>query len=212
MKTVLCYGDSLTWGYSAERLVRHASRIAGRACCRRRLARGAVIAEGLNGRTTAFDDHLADADRNGARLLPTMLATHAPLDLVIIMLGTNDMKPFICGRRHRHQAGMERLVEIVRGHAYPLGATAPQVLIVSPPPLSRDGGCRISPRCSMAASRNRRSWPASIAMSPTSMAAASSTPARSPGQRRSTASISTLKTPGRSARRWRRWCGRCWRL
>ena len=95
-----------------------------------------VVAEGLNGRTTAFDDHLADADRNGARMLPTLLATHAPLDLVIILLGSNDMKPFICGRAIGAKQGMERLVEIVRGLAYPLEAAAPQVLIVSPPPLA----------------------------------------------------------------------------
>jgi lysophospholipase L1-like esterase len=54
-----------------------------------------IIAEGLNGRMTAFDDNVADCDRNGARILPTMLQTHAPLDLVIIMLGANDMRPFI---------------------------------------------------------------------------------------------------------------------
>ena len=64
-----------------------------------------VIAEGLNGRTTAFDDHLADADRNGARILPTILSTHEPLDLVIILLGTNDMKPFICGSAIGAKAG-----------------------------------------------------------------------------------------------------------
>ena len=79
---------------------------------------------------------MADADRNGARVLPTLLSSHSPLDLVIIMLGTNDMKPFIRGHAFGSKQGMERLVEIVRGAAYPLDAEAPQVLIVSPPPLS----------------------------------------------------------------------------
>jgi lysophospholipase L1-like esterase len=94
-----------------------------------------VIPEGLNGRTTAYDDHLASSDRNGARILPTTLMTHAPLDLVIVMLGTNDMKPFLCGRAIGAKQGIHRLIDIVRGTAYPLGEEAPDILIVSPPPL-----------------------------------------------------------------------------
>ena len=137
MKTMLCYGDSLTWGYDAEGPGRHAYENRWPSALQRALGNNVrVVAEGLNGRTTAFDDHLADADRNGARILPTLLATHAPLDLVVILLGSNDMKPFICGRAIGAKQGMERLVEIVRGLAYPLEAAAPHVLIVSPPPLS----------------------------------------------------------------------------
>ena len=59
-----------------------------------------------------------------------------PLDLVIIMLGANDMKPFISGYAFGSKQGVERLVEIVRHHAYAFGAEQPQVLIVAPPPLS----------------------------------------------------------------------------
>ena len=65
-----------------------------------------VIAEGLGGRTTVHDDWCADADRNGARILPTLLASHSPLDLVVIMLGTNDMKPFLGA--HRARSGERR--------------------------------------------------------------------------------------------------------
>ena len=137
MKTVLCYGDSLTWGYDAETLSRHPVADRWPSVLQAALGNGVnVIAEGLNGRTTAFDDYLADADRNGARLLPTLLATHTPLDLVIIMLGANDMKPFISGYAYGSKQGMERLVEIVRRHAYAFSATTPQVLVVAPPPLS----------------------------------------------------------------------------
>ena len=137
MKTVLCYGDSLTWGYSAEGPDRHAYEDRWPSVLAAEIGSGvAVIAEGLNGRTTAFDDHLADCDRNGARVLPTILQTHGPLDLVIIMLGANDMKPFICGRAIGAKQGMERLVEIVRGHAYPLGGRPPKLMLVAPPPLT----------------------------------------------------------------------------
>ena len=136
MKTVLCYGDSLTWGYSADGPSRHAFEDRWPSVLAAALGDGVqVIAEGLNGRTTAYDDHLADCDRNGARTLPTVLHTHAPLDLVVIMLGANDMKPGIAGKAHLAMQGMRRLVKIVAHHAYPLDVEAPAVLIVAPPPL-----------------------------------------------------------------------------
>lgn len=134
MKTILCYGDSLTWGYDPQGPGRHALEdrwpsVLGRALS----GKAQVVAEGLNGRTTAFDDFTAGIDRNGARLLPSILSTHAPLDLVIIMLGTNDMKRFLCGHAIGAAKGMRRLVEIVQTHVYPFEQAAPKVLVVSPP-------------------------------------------------------------------------------
>jgi lysophospholipase L1-like esterase len=138
MKTVLCYGDSLTWGYNAVGPGRHALEDRWPSVLQAVLGNGVqLIAEGLNGRTTAFDDDLAGEDRNGARMLPTLLGTHSPLDLIIIMLGSNDMKPWIHGNPLAAKQGMGRLVKIVRGHAYPLDAEAPEILLVSPPPVSR---------------------------------------------------------------------------
>lgn len=138
MKTVLCFGDSLTWGYNAEGPSRHAYEDRWPSVLQAALGDGVkVIAEGLNGRTTAFDDHLAGEDRNGARVLPTLLGTHAPLDLIIIMLGSNDMKPWIHGNPIAAKQGMSRLVRIVQGHPYPLEAEAPEILLVSPPSVSR---------------------------------------------------------------------------
>lgn len=136
MKTILCYGDSLTWGYSAELQGRHAYEDRWPSVLQAELGSAVrVIPEGLNGRTTAYDDHLAGADRNGARTLPTILATHDPLDLVIILLGTNDLKPFICGHAIGIKQGIERLVELTHNHAYFFDAPPPAVLLVSPPPL-----------------------------------------------------------------------------
>lgn len=136
MKNILCYGDSLTWGYNPEGPGRHAYADRWPSVLQERLGdRARVIAEGLNGRTTAYDDWLAGADRNGARILPTLLATHAPLDLVVVLLGTNDMKPFICGKAIGAKQGMQRLVDIIRRHDYPMDQAPPTILLVSPPPL-----------------------------------------------------------------------------
>ena len=137
MKTVLCYGDSLTWGYDAASRGRHAFVDRWPSVLAKALGPEVnVIAEGLNGRTTAYDDHLADCDRNGARILPTILHSHEPLDLVIVMLGANDMKPAICGTAFGAVQGMERLVELVRHHAWSFDTDErPEILLLSPPPL-----------------------------------------------------------------------------
>ena len=50
-----------------------------------------VIEEGLNGRTTRWDDPIEEG-RNGLTFLRPCLDTHEPLDLVVVMLGTNDLK------------------------------------------------------------------------------------------------------------------------
>jgi lysophospholipase L1-like esterase len=136
MKTVLCYGDSLTWGVDAENQSRHAYEDRWTSVLQKGLGHGVrVIPEGLNGRTTVYDDHTADCDRNGARILPTILQTHAPVDLIIIMLGTNDLKPVFANNAVVVGHGIKRLVEIVTHHAWPMAMEGPDVLIVSPPPL-----------------------------------------------------------------------------
>lgn len=136
MKTLLCYGDSLTWGYEAVSGGRHAHENRWPTALQDALGSDfEVISEGLNGRTTAYDDHLADCDRNGARILPTVLHSHAPVELVALMLGSNDMKPFIAGTAIAAVQGMRRLVDLVQTHVWPFDMTDPHILIIAPPPL-----------------------------------------------------------------------------
>ncbi len=145
MKNILCYGDSLTWGYDAGKLARHRFEDRWSNVLQAELGNAAhVIEDGLNGRTTAFDDKLVAEDRNGASTLPTSLATHSPLDLVIIMLGANDMKPWVHGRAFVAANGMARLVKIVRNHTYFFEAPAPEVIMVSPPPVTRTDNVEFS--------------------------------------------------------------------
>lgn len=137
MKTVLAFGDSLTWGYDPEQLGRHAYEDRWTSVLQKALGHGVrVIAEGLNGRTTAYDDHLADCERNGVKLLPSVLETHKPLDLVIIMLGTNDMKRGVAGTAIAATKGMDRLIKLVRHHDWGFGFEPPEILVVSPPAIS----------------------------------------------------------------------------
>lgn len=133
MKTILAYGDSLTFGHDAETGGRHAYENRWPSALEAGLGgKARVIAEGLGGRTTVFDDFSAAADRNGARVLPTLLDTHKPLDLVILFLGTNDLKPYINGTASGAAMGVKRLVEIVKTHPFGVHPT-PKVIVVSPP-------------------------------------------------------------------------------
>ncbi len=135
MKTILAYGDSLTFGANPQPGgPRHAYEDRWPTVLERGLdGKARVIAEGLGGRTTVSDDWYAGADRNGGRILPTLLESHSPLDLVIIMLGTNDLKPAICGSALEASFGMRRLVQIIRGHYAGKGEAAPEIILVAPP-------------------------------------------------------------------------------
>jgi lysophospholipase L1-like esterase len=136
MKTVLCYGDSLTWGYDPLTVGRHPHGDRWPSVLGAALGPEVnVIAEGLNGRTTAYDDHLADCERNGVKLLPSVLESHKPLDLVILLLGTNDMKRGIAGTAIAATKGIDRLVKLIRHHDWGFGFEVPEILIVSPPAI-----------------------------------------------------------------------------
>lgn len=137
MATVLAYGDSLTWGSCPETGNRHP--VSHRWPDVLGAALGddvTVITNGLRGRTTAYDEYLADCDRNGVRILPTVINTYAPIDLVVILLGANDMKPHICGTAIGALQGVRRLTQIAKNHLQGLSSGhRAKVLIVAPPPL-----------------------------------------------------------------------------
>ena len=135
MAAILCYGDSNTWGYEAstqERLSRW-QRWPG--VLQRELGDAVhVIEEGQNGRTTVFDVPF-EPDRNGLAFLPVALQTHAPLDAVVIDLGTNDL--FLPGVNAYHAAhGAMKLAEVVLASAAGPGDGAPAILVVVPPPFA----------------------------------------------------------------------------
>jgi lysophospholipase L1-like esterase len=93
-----------------------------------------VVEEGLNGRTTAFEDPF-DPGRNGLAALPMLLETHAPLDAVVILLGTNDL--FVPGDLSAFHAarGVGAMVQLIRARANGLGEEPPAILVVVPPPF-----------------------------------------------------------------------------
>lgn len=138
MKTILCFGDSNTWGMvpmvSLTSSARHAFADRWPSSAQARLgASYQVIAEGLNGRTTVFDDPIDGAHKNGRTYLLPCLESHAPLDAVIIMLGTNDLKSRFNLMPHDVAAGAGQLVRMVSPEVRGQNGLHPRVLLVSPP-------------------------------------------------------------------------------
>ena len=140
MRTIVCFGDSNTWGYIPgsdrgrhPRDVRWTGRLAA--------ALGEefdVIAEGLNGRTATFERPDAEG-RNGLPYLLPCLLSHAPVDLVVVFLGTNDVN-FV--EDERVAWCVARLVHVARTSEAGPGRSAPEVLVVCPPPFD---GHRLGP-------------------------------------------------------------------
>jgi lysophospholipase L1-like esterase len=137
MKTVLCYGDSNTWGYDPVTQDRFPPDTRWPGVLRQELGEGyLVIEEGLNGRTTVWDDPI-EGYKNGREYLIPCLETHHPLDLVVLLLGTNDLKMRFSVSAGDIANGAGVLVDAIhKSAAGPRGA-APQVLLLAPPPVAK---------------------------------------------------------------------------
>jgi lysophospholipase L1-like esterase len=138
IKTVLCYGDSNTWGSDPETGERFAPGVRWPGVLRGALGEGYwVIEEGLGGRTTVRDDPIEGAHKNGRAYLRACLESHKPIDLVTIMLGTNDLKARFAASASDIAQGAASLAEMaLRSGCGPEGG-APMVVLISPPALGR---------------------------------------------------------------------------
>jgi lysophospholipase L1-like esterase len=137
MKTVLCYGDSNTWGYDPVTQGRLSLDQRWPGVLRNALGAGYwVVEEGLNGRTTVWDDPI-EGDKNGLTYLRPCLQTHKPLDLVVILLGTNDLKVRFSVSALDIANGAGALVDAVLKSGSGVGGGAPRVLLVAPPQVAK---------------------------------------------------------------------------
>ena len=139
-RRLMCFGDSLTWGVIPDdRLkTRFANTVRWTGVLGQELGTGyQIIEEALPGRTTILNDPI-DPRLNGSAYLPSALASHLPLDLVILMLGTNDTKAYFHRTPREISTGMAKLVAQVLSSAGGVGTIypAPQVMIIAPPPLA----------------------------------------------------------------------------
>ena len=140
-KHILCLGDSNTHGYCADPKdcadggIRFNEE--ERWPCLLQKALGddyLVIEEGLSGRTTVYDDPLFE-NMNTLSYLYSILMSHEPIDLLIIMLGTNDTKTRLATNSYGIALGLQRLVEKAR--TVDCWAGTPNILVVAPAPIEK---------------------------------------------------------------------------
>lgn len=136
-KVILCYGDSNTRGSIPctfheryPRSIRWPGRLQSLLGTHYH-----VIEEGLGGRTTCLDDPQEEGRNGKASLLPC-LRSHRPIDLVILMLGTNDLKARFSASAQSIAQNAGELVRIIQTSQTGRKSCNPQVLLVAPPPLS----------------------------------------------------------------------------
>lgn len=136
MATAVLFGDSNIWGYvpgsNWERFPRD-TRWPGRLAAR--LGESwEVVAEGLNGRTATMDNPYAEG-RNGLPYLVPCLLSHAPVDLLVIMLGTNDLAERYRLSEIEVARCVGRLVRAARASGAGPSFGAPEILVICPPPF-----------------------------------------------------------------------------
>lgn len=129
-KRIVCFGDSNTWGYNGENARRFDDDARWTQRLQKRLGEGfMVVEEGVNGRTTVFEDPLNEG-LNGLSALAPVLLAHQPIDLMIVMLGTNDCKTRFSATAYDITQGLRRLV--VKARTLEVWRDEPRILIMAP--------------------------------------------------------------------------------
>lgn len=137
-KSILCYGDSNTWGYvPAGDGARFASHVRWPGALSKLLrTEYRITEEGLCGRTTCLDDPLSlDIELNGLKMIGAVLSTHKPLDFVIILLGTNDLKCRYSFPACDIAEGVELLARAASRPEFGHNGRGPDVLAICPPSI-----------------------------------------------------------------------------
>ena len=146
MPTLLCYGDSNTHGTMPMEHMNDRRRLGPEARWPGVTAAALgsdwrVIEEGLPSRTTLHDDAIGGIYKNGLSVLPAIMESHRPIDVVAIMLGTNDLKSRFALTPIDIAASADRLVAaLLTSECGPVWGTAPKVLLICPPPV-KEAGC-----------------------------------------------------------------------
>lgn len=136
MRRILCFGDSNTWGYDPATQERFDEATRWTGVLGAALGRDfTVIEEGLNGRTTVWDDPI-EGHKNGHDYLVPCLETHRPLDLVVLMLGTNDLKRRFSLAAYDIAQGVAVLLRAISYSGAGRNGQPPRVLLLAPPPTA----------------------------------------------------------------------------
>ena len=137
MKRILCFGDSLTWGFNPATHSRYEEKERWTTQLEQLLGPGyKIIEEALCGRTTILTDPF-EPMREANKVLPILLESHCPLDLVIILLGTNDLKYYLKTDAKQAALGCGQLINQIRSNVF---CKNTKILLISPPRISKPSG------------------------------------------------------------------------
>lgn len=139
VKSILCYGDSNTYGLKSDLVSRYTKDERWTGILQKRLGEDYyIIEEGLGGRTTVWDDPIEEY-KNGKTYLIPCLDSHKPLDLIILMLGTNDLKCRFSVSPFDIASSVENLVKTILKSDAGIEFSVPQILLVPPVPIKSVG-------------------------------------------------------------------------
>jgi lysophospholipase L1-like esterase len=139
MPRILVFGDSNSWGFEPGTGRRYPKGTRWPTVMQESLGNDwELVEEALNGRTTVFEDPI-EPYRSGVAYWPSCLLSHAPLDVVIIALGINDLKRRFSLSAADIAGGAARLVQIAQQLAVDEAGRGPEIVLVSPPPLAKLG-------------------------------------------------------------------------
>ena len=133
-KKIVCFGDSNTHGYNSKTMSRFTEEERWPCLLAKYLGEDYIVAEeGLEGRTACFEDPLFEGLCGFTYIYPCMM-THKPIDLFIIMLGTNDVKERFSSTPANIAKGIERLAQKAKDTSVAFRKT-PNILLITPPPI-----------------------------------------------------------------------------
>jgi lysophospholipase L1-like esterase len=143
MRTILCFGDSNTHGTLAMADLDDGRRLGPGDRWPGVLASALpgwhVIEEGHPGRTTVHDDPIEGDWKNGMAVLPALLESHLPLDLVVVKLGTNDLKARFSVTAGDIALSLGKIAQKILASRAGPGCSSPAILVVAPPPILEAG-------------------------------------------------------------------------
>lgn len=126
---ILCIGDSNTWGYNPANGMRYEKRwtkvLAGL------MPENEIVEEGLNGRTLLSVDPVVK-ERCGIAGLKMLLMSHKPVDCVVVMLGTNELKRFFQSSAGYIADGVSEFIKVILEPELWNRFNIPKILVVSP--------------------------------------------------------------------------------
>ncbi len=138
IKTILCFGDSNTYGYDPVSKKRYSKEIRWPKRLERLLEnKYEIIEEGCNGRTTVFADP-KESWKRGIDHIKPCINSHKPVDIIIMMLGSNDLKKIFNASAKDIAEGNRQIIKVIKEFSKEKQNYIPEIILISPPKIGEN--------------------------------------------------------------------------